>query len=105
VARIEWGEGVSCSYNPECRSHDKQFTVARAAAAALDGGSRWRGQGLTRAGFQALRGAFLHVVQTYGGSASRGTHLGWSCAATGTKKWHATVTRLSRAFTVVSGSS
>jgi hypothetical protein len=40
VAQIEWGKGVSCSSNLEREPRDGQLTVARAAAAAVDGGSR-----------------------------------------------------------------
>jgi hypothetical protein len=76
AARIEWGEGVSCSSNLEHRSHDGRLTPARAtAAAALDDGSWRRRQGLIRVGFRAFRGTFLHVVWTYGGGTLRGTHL------------------------------
>jgi hypothetical protein len=86
AAWIEWGEGVSCSFSLEHQPHDGRLTTARKALTVLDGGSQWRGQGLVEAGLQALREAFLHTVWTYGGGASRGTHLGWSCAAAGIRK-------------------
>jgi hypothetical protein len=82
AARIEWGEGVSWSSNLERQPHDGWLTAARTAMAALDDGSWWCEQWLTEASPWALRGAFLHAVWTYGGGASRGTHL-----ESGTQWW------------------
>jgi hypothetical protein len=74
-------------------------------AVALDGSLRRRRQGLARTSLRALRSAFLLTVWTYRGSASRGTHLGWSCETAGTGKYLTTLAWPSWALTVVSGSS